>query len=103
LLYTGTGTGLVGTLNIGRGIAANFDGQLDLFSNPFTGLIQNSMQADQTTFDSLTSKMEELTRQMEAQRVVLTGQFSRMQQVLASLQQSGDFLTAQINAQNARN
>jgi flagellar hook-associated protein 2 len=103
LLYSGTATGAVGDLTVGVGIAAAFDGLLDTFSNPVAGFIQGSVQSEQTTFDDLTARIDQLTQQMEQQRVVLTGQFTRMQQALASLQQSGDFLTQQINAQNARN
>jgi len=103
ILYSGSSTGVVGDLVLGSGIASSFDGLLDIFSNPVTGLVQNNVLAEQTSFDDLALRINNLTQQMEAQRVVLTRQFSSMQQALASLQQSGSFLTQQINAQNARN
>ncbi len=103
LLYSGSTTGAVGDVILGIGIAAGFDGSLDLFSNSVSGLIQNSITTEQSNFDALTTRVDDLTAKMEQQRIVLTGQFTRMQQALASLQQSGDFLTQQVNAQNARN
>lgn len=101
LLYTGSTTGVVGDLTVGIGVAAAFDGLLDLYSNPVAGFIQNSVNSEQTTVDDLTTRMDDLTRQMEQQRVTLTTQFTNMQQALNALQQSSSFLTAQTNAQNA--
>jgi flagellar hook-associated protein 2 len=103
LFYTGTITGAVGNVTVGIGIGAAFDGLLDLYSNPVAGFIQNSVNSEQSTVDNLTIRMDNLTRQMEQQRVTLTTQFTRMQQSLNVLQQSSSFLTAQNNAQNARN
>jgi len=103
LLYTGAAIGAVGDLSVGIGIGAAFDGLLDLYSNPVAGFIQNSVNSEQTAVDNLTTRMDDLTRQMEQQRVTLTTQFTRMQQALNALQQSSSFLTAQTNAQNARN
>jgi len=82
-------------------LAAKMEGILDLFSNPFTGLIQGSISSSQSTFDDLTKKIADLESQMEQQRVSLTKSFTLMQTTMASLQQSGSFLTQQINAQNA--
>jgi len=103
LLYTGSTTGNVGDLTIGIGIGAAFDGMLDTFTNPVTGLIQSTVKAEQTTFDSIGKRIDSLNRQMEQQRITLIGQFTAMQQAMTVLQQSGDFLTQQINAQNAKN
>jgi len=102
-LYTGTATGAVGDVTVGIGIGAAFDGLLDSFSNPVAGFIQNSVSSEQTTVDNLTTRMDNLTRQMEQQRVILTSQFTAMQQAVNTLQQSSSFLTQQVNAQNARN
>lgn len=103
LLYTGSATGNVGDLTLGIGIGAAFDGLLDVFTNPVTGLIQGTVKSEQTTFDDIGTRIDNLNRQMEQQRVTLTSQFTAMQRAMTVLQQSGDFLTQQINAQNARN
>ena len=101
VFYTGTATGAIGDITLGVGLGAKMEGILDLFSNPFTGLIQGSISSSQFVFDDLTKKIAELESQMEQQRVSLTKSFTLMQTTLASLQQSGDFLTQQINTQNA--
>jgi len=103
LLYTGSATGNVGDLTIGIGIGAAFDGLLDIFTNPVTGLIQGTVKSEQTTFDDIGTRIDNLNRQMDQQRITLTNQFTAMQRAMTLLQQSGDFLTQQINAQNARN
>jgi len=102
LLYSGSTTGAVGDLTVGVGVAAAFDGALDLYSNPVTGLIQNSIVQDQATFDGLTAKMDELTRQMEQQRVTLTAQFSAMQQAMSSLNASSSFISQADGLASAR-
>jgi len=96
LLYTGSTTGAVGNITLGLGIGAVFDGQLDIFSNPVTGFIQGSIQSEQTTFDDLTKRIDTITRQMEQQRVTLTGQFNAMQQAMAALNNSSSFIS-QVN------
>jgi len=101
VFYTGTATGAIGDITLGVGLGAKMEGILDLFSNPFTGLIQGSISSSQSTFDDLTTKIANLESQMEQQRVSLTKSFTLMQTTMASLQQSGSFLTQQINAQNA--
>jgi len=103
VFYTGTSTGNVGDITVGVGLAAKMEGILDLFSNPFSGLIQGSILSSQDSYDVLSANITKLETQMEQQRTSLTQSFSVMQQTLASLQQSGDFITQQVNAQNARN
>jgi len=101
VLYTGSATGNVATITLGVGLAAQMESTLDLFANPFTGLIQNSIASSQTTYDDLTKQIADMQRMMDQKRVSLNKQFTAMQTTLSSLQQSGNFLTQQINAQNA--
>ncbi len=98
VFYTGTTTGAIGDITLGVGLGAKMEGVLDLFSNPFTGLIQGSIASSQSTFDDLTKTIEDLNLQMEQQRVSLTKSFTLMQTTMASLQSTGNFLTAQVNA-----
>jgi len=100
--YSGTTTGVI-DLTVGIGIGARFDGQLSLFTNPITGLFQNREQASMDIYTTLADRIVNMESQMASQRELLTAQFAQMQQVLSSLQASGDFLTAIIDAQNAGN
>jgi len=102
VFYTGTTTGVIGDITLGVGLGAKMEGILDLFSNPFTGLIQGSISSSQSTYDDLTRKINDLNLQMEKQRTILTNSFTSMQTTMNTLQSTGDFLTAQINAQNAK-
>jgi flagellar hook-associated protein 2 len=104
VLYTGNATApFTANMTIGMGIAASFDGTLDLFSNPFSGLIQNSISASDSTFRSLAEKIDDLNVQLEKQRTTLTKSFLAMEQAMNSLHATGNFLTQQINAKNAKN
>ncbi|MBL4760187.1 MAG: flagellar filament capping protein FliD [Mariprofundaceae bacterium] len=103
VFYTGTATGAIGDITLGVGLGAKMEGILDLFSNPFTGLIQGSITSSQFTFDDLTKKITDLETQMEQQRVSLIKSFTLMQTTMATLQGTGNFLTAQLNARNSNN
>jgi len=102
VFYTGTTTGAVGDITLGVGLGAKMEGILDLFSNPFTGLIQGSITSSQSIFDDLTKKIADLQVQMTQKKTALTNSFTSMQTTMNTLQGTGDFLTAQINAQNAK-
>jgi flagellar hook-associated protein 2 len=101
LFYSGAST-VTSDMVVQAGIAARFDGLLDLFANSATGLVQNRIISSQDTFDTLTTRIADLEARLEQQRASLTLAFTQMQQTLSSLQSSGNFITQQINAQNAR-
>jgi len=65
--------------------------------------MQNRVASAQDSYDTLAARITDLEAQMEQQRTILTQSFARMEQAMATLQQSGDFLTQQINAQNSKN
>ena len=99
LLFTGTAP-VTSDLVLGVGAAARFDGSLDLFTNPATGLIQNSITASQGINTTLDQQIANLQDQMDRKRTQLTAQFARLAQSLSSLQSTGSFVTNQINAAN---
>lgn len=100
--YTGTATGAVGDVSIGVGIAALFEGSLDTYANPFTGMFQQSIDSSQTTYDSLGKKISDQQLQIEIRRRQLTTSFAQMESAMASLQSYGSFLTQYVNARNTR-
>jgi len=101
VLYTGT-TPVTSSMSVGIGVAAGFDGLLDLYSNPITGLMQSEVLASQDIYTALVERIATVEAQMERQRVTLTQSFIQMEQAMSSLQLSGSFMTQQIDAQNAR-
>jgi len=100
ILYTGSATGAVGDIVLGLGVGARFDGSLDAFANPVTGLIQNAIQASQDINKSLDQQIADLQYQMEQKRTQLTQMFSRLNRALSQLKSTQTFLTNQINAAN---
>lgn len=104
VLYSGnTAPPFTSNMTIGMGIAASFDGILDLYANPFTGLIQNSMLASEDTYTTLSQRIDDLNIQLEKQRLTLTRSFLQMEQAMNSLNATGDFLTQQVDALNSNN
>ncbi len=102
VLYSGSTTPpFTSNMSIGMGIAASFDGVLDLFSNPFSGLIQNTVLASESTFSSLSERIDDLNIQLEKQRQTLTRSFLAMEQAMNSLNATGNFLTQQVDAANS--
>lgn len=100
IFYTGAST-VTSDLIVQMGIGASFDGLLDLYTNVSSGLMQDRIASSQNIFDTLTDRIADLEDRMEMQRAKLTTSFTQMEQTLARLQVSGDFITQQIAAQNA--
>jgi len=101
VLYTGSSVGNVGAVTVSVGLGAKMESILDLLANPFTGLIQSNIASAQSTFDTLTTQITDMERQMAQKKVSLQKSFTAMQNSLSVLNQAGSFLTQQINAQNA--
>jgi len=102
LLFTGPAP-VTSDLVLGVGAAARFDGSLDLFTNPVTGLIQNSITASLGINTTLGQQITDLQDQMSRKRVQLTASFAKLTQSLASLKATGTFLTNQTNAFSSKN
>jgi len=103
ILYGGTATGAVGDIVLGMGSAALFEGTMDLYANPFSGLIQNTIVSSQDQVNSIESRIQDLQLQLEKQRQTLTRSFTAMESAMATLNATGSFLTAQTDAKNAAN
>ncbi len=103
VLYTGTTTGTVGTITVRMGAAAALAQTADLFANPFTGLVQNAIASEQSAYDTLEQRIQDLQRQLEMKREELLAAFARMEKAMAALNAAGDYLTQQIRAMNQRN
>jgi len=99
--YTGTSTGAVGEITIGVGAAALFEGSLDIFANSFTGMLQQSIEQSQKTYDALGKQMDNLQLQLELKRAQLTESFARMESAMSQFQSTGAFLTSYANVSYA--
>ncbi len=103
VMYQGSATGAVGDISLGVGIAASYRGLLDMFANPVVGLINQAVQAEQSVADAIDAQISDLERQLAIKREQLTKSFARMEEAMALFQSTGDYLTAQIDAMNAKN
>jgi len=101
VLYTGTSVGNVGAVTVSVGLGAKMESTLDLFANPFTGLIQSSISSAQSNFDTLTTRIADMQRQMAQKKTSLDKSFLAMQNSLSVLNQAGSFLTQLNGVQNA--
>ena len=101
LLYSGNTTGAVGDIVLGMGAGALFEGTIDLYANPYSGLVQSAITSSQGQVDSMETHIQDLQVQLERQRETLTQSFIAMETAMASLNATGDFLTQQIDAKNA--
>jgi len=102
VLYTGSTVGNVGSVNVSVGLGAKMEGLLNLFANPFTGLIQSNVSSSQSTFDALTTRIADMERQMRQKKTSLQKSFLSMQNSLSVLNQAGSFLTQLNGVQNAQ-
>ncbi|MDQ6996242.1 MAG: flagellar hook-associated protein, partial [Mariprofundus sp.] len=99
--YSGTAP-VTSNMVVGLGLGAVLDGLIDLYSNPATGFVQGRVESSQGTYKDIATHITTLTDQMERQRVLLIRSFTQMESLMNSLNQTGSFLTQQINAQNAK-
>ncbi len=100
VLFTGATAPASADLTLSLGAAAQFEGSLDTFTNPVTGLIQNAINVSKDTNKTLDQQIADLQAQMEQKRTQLTQTFSALAQTLSQLQSQNQFLTNQINAMN---
>ncbi len=96
LLYTGTATGAVGTITVKLGIGAVYDGLLDTFNNPATGLILNDITASQSVFDKLQTQIDAQNARIGQERARLIKQFQQMESIISALNTAGQFVTQQF-------
>jgi len=97
LMYANSATGNIGNVSVSMGVGAMFNGLLDTFTNPLTGLIQNSVDAAQGVYDSLAGRIDDLNRQMDQERARLTTSFQSMETLIGQMNSTSSWLTQQIN------
>ncbi len=98
--YTGAATGAAGTITVRMGTAAALAQGLDVFSNPFTGLVQHAIESEQSVSDTMQQRIQDLEHQLEMKRRELLQSFTRMEKAMAVLNAAGSYLTQQIQAMN---
>jgi len=101
--YTGTATGNVGSLQLAVGAGAALQGVLDLFANPFTGMIRHAIEASQSTAEAIQQQIDRLQEELALRRRQLLAEFARMEKAMSVFQSTGDYLMQQIQAMQKAN
>jgi flagellar hook-associated protein 2 len=94
LQYTGTSTGLVGTMSYSSGIGNQLSNMATTFSNATNGLIADENNSITQQIAGYNTDITTLQTQMTLEQQNLTEQFQNMENMIAQLQQQASSLTA---------
>ncbi|OIO70464.1 MAG: flagellar hook-associated protein [Zetaproteobacteria bacterium CG12_big_fil_rev_8_21_14_0_65_55_1124] len=97
MMYTASAIGSIGSMSVSMGIGAQLNGLLDTFTNPISGLIQNSVDAAQTNYDSLQTRIDNINMRIEQERARMTASFKSMETLMGRLNSTSSWLTQQTN------
>jgi flagellar hook-associated protein 2 len=97
LEYRGNETGAVGRVSVSRGYADKFYGLIEALLDS-DGSIESRSAGLQSSIDNITEQREELAERLATLEERYRAQFVAMDTLVASLQQTGDFLTRQLEA-----
>jgi flagellar hook-associated protein 2 len=86
LLYTGSATGSVGTLNFTKGIAAIFGDLVATFNDATNGLLSATDTSLTTQIDGLTTSINDLQARLTTKSQMLRLKFTKMEEAIARLQ-----------------
>jgi len=98
LMYTGATTPASDpTITVSLGLGAQFDGLLDTFTNPVSGLIRNSIDTSENAYDSLQSRIDDINRQISQERQRLLTSFQAMESLIGQVNATSQWLTQQTS------
>ena len=100
LQYTGTATGLIGTINYQRGIAAELSYGIQTFTDTVNGMLVVTDNTLQSQIDDIGKRITDFTEQLELRRGFLQQKFLAMERAVAALQSQQAQLAA-ISSQNS--
>ncbi len=86
ILYTGTATGLVGSISFRKGISALTNALLTSYTDTVNGLLTGNDQAIQAQIDSLGTDIEDLEERLTIREQSLRQRFAAMERTIAQLQ-----------------
>ena len=86
------------TVTVTNGIASQLSTLLNNLTDPVTGRITSIDNQYQTQIQSLQQQITKQNASIALQQQTLTAEFTNMEETLAQLQETGNFLSAQLNA-----
>jgi flagellar hook-associated protein 2 len=96
--YSGTATGLVGSLTLTYGVAELFDRSLYHVTDTVDGTIANKQKTIQNHIKYLDEDIKNMQGRIDSKMQTMENQFIRMESILSTLQTQSNWLTSQINA-----
>jgi len=96
--YTGSATGNVGTMTASLGIGAVYDGLIDTFNNPVSGMIQNDVNSSQSVYDSLQKQINDMQQQIKLKSDTLTKSFMQMEQLIGQMNSTNQWISQQFSS-----
>lgn len=96
--YTGTETGLVGSLTLSFGVAELLSRRLDAVTDPVSGYLSGKNRTIQDTITNLDRRIETMEDRLELRMATLEKKFIAMETALSKLQSQSGWLSGQINA-----
>lgn len=101
LMYTGSATGAIGNVTVSMGVGAQYDSLLYTFTDPVSGLLQNSIGASGDVYDNLQARIDDLNFQIEQERQRLIASFQQMETVMSQINATSQWLGQQIDGFNS--
>ena len=92
--YTGTSTGIVGTITYKRGVAAELNYALNSFTDTVNGLIVTTDKTLQSQIDDIAGRITSFQEQLKIRQSYLQQKFLAMERAVATLQAQQSQLSA---------
>ena len=101
ILYSGSATGLIGTMAYSRGAASRMADLVNSFTDSTKGLFSAADSSLQTQIDGLDKDMATVDARIESRTAELKNRFSAMENAIARLKSDGNSLSSLFNTNNS--
>lgn len=101
--YTGSATGLVGSISVIKGIGSQVTDQMQTFLDSVNGLVTTSERSLQAQIDSIDESILRIRNRLESREMELKFRFSKMDETIAALQNQGQRLSMFMQQMAANN
>ena len=102
ILYSGSATGIVGTLAYSRGAASRMADLVNSFTDSTKGLFSAADASLQTQIDGLDKDLTTIDARIESRTAELKSRFSAMENAIARLKSNASTLSSLINTSNSQ-
>jgi flagellar hook-associated protein 2 len=92
--YTGTSTGIVGSVTYQRGVAAELSYSINSFTDSVNGMLVTTDKTLQSQIDDISQRMSDFQERLEIRRAYLQQKFLAMERAVSAMQAQSSQLTA---------